>query len=332
VEQFCDPHSGEVLGLLGSDYIENIDNSDAKSELRLLKKEREAQLFSGHLETYRKAITSLPLKKAEHLIFDQKVVTIGAKEELDATQSECLDNALKAFIPWKKGPFNIFGTEIDSEWRSDLKWERIKPHVSLSGKRVADIGCHNGYFMFRMAAENPELVVGIEPVPKHWFNFQMLQRFTQLPNLHFELLGVEHMHLWPGFFDTIFCLGILYHHTDPISMLRKIHKAMKPGAELIIDCQGIIGDDPIALMPKGRYAKARGIWWLPTKTALANWLSRTMFKDIECFYDEPLEPTEQRTSTWAPIDSLSEFLDPSDSSLTIEGYPAPRRFYVKCRK
>jgi tRNA (mo5U34)-methyltransferase len=136
------------------------------------------------------------------------------------------------------------------------------------------------------------------------------------------------MDFYPGFFDTVFCMGILYHHTDPVGLLRKIFLAMSKGGQLIVECQGIPGAEPVALMPENRYAKARGFWWLPTRLCLEHWLSRSGFTNIKCFEDLSLTGEEQRRSSHAPIDSLEEFLDKDDPSQTIEGYPAPRRFYV----
>lgn len=278
-------------------------------------------------------VNCLPMFKSQHVNFDQATVTIGHQEEIKSHQIQLLDEALQALIPWKKGPFNVFGHAIDAEWRSDLKWQRLLAHLDpLTDKKIADIGCNNGYFMFRMAATQPELVIGFDPNIHYWLKFQLLQRFTQLPNLHYELLGVEQMDLYPTFFDVVFCLGILYHHINPLELLRKIHGSMNSGAQLIVDCQGIPGDEPISLTPRDRYARSRGIWFLPTPTALENWLHRCSFREIETVFCEPLSPTEQRTTAWAPIASLREFLDADDPTKTEEGYPAPWRIYVKARK
>ena len=96
-----------------------------------------------------------------------------------------------------------------------------------------------------------------------------------------------------------------------------------------MDCQGIPGDDLISLTPRRAYAKANGIWFLPTLAALKVWLERSNFRDIECFYAEKLDVGEQRATAWAAIPSLQEALDPDDATKTVEGYPAPWRFYVK---
>jgi tRNA (mo5U34)-methyltransferase len=160
----------------------------------------------------------------------------------------------------------------------------------------------------------------------------MMQQWVNDPRLRFELLGVEQIDLFPQFFDTIFCLGILYHHTDPMSLLRKMRAALAPKGEIVIDCQGIAGDLPVALTPRRRYANASGIWFLPTRACLENWVARAGFTDIQFFFAEPLSTLEQRRTPWADIDSLAEALDPNDPSKTCEGYPAPWRFYLRAKK
>lgn len=282
-----------------------------------------------NLRTLRTGLNDI---KASHIHLDKAVVELGVADDIPVSSQGTFEGFLQELMPWKKGPFNLCGTEIDAEWRSDVKWERLLPYVgSLQGKRIADIGCNNGYFMLRMAAEHPEFVIGFEPVVKHWYTFDFLNHLAQQPNLFFELLGVEHIDLFPNMFDVMFCLGILYHHTDPVSLLRKMRTALAKGGTLIIDCQGIPGEEPVALTPQNRYAGATGIWFLPTESCLRHWLSRAGFQKVEVFYNEVLSPEEQRSSAWAPIKSLADFLDPVDSTRTVEGYPAPRRFYLLAR-
>ncbi|MGF1493023.1 MAG: tRNA 5-methoxyuridine(34)/uridine 5-oxyacetic acid(34) synthase CmoB [Microcoleaceae cyanobacterium] len=326
------------VGYIGPDYLDPDDPKHANSDLDRsavlkLRQERLPKLFEPRLQDYRVAVQSVQMVRSQWFDFSGSMVKAGHPEELTTEQHQQFLQALKTFCPWKKGPFQLFGTLIDAEWRSDWKWERILPHISpLKGRRIADIGCHNGYFMFRMLAKQPDYVIGFEPYAKHFWNFQLIQNLVRQPQLKFELLGVEHIHLYSSFFDTIFCLGILYHHTDPVELLRKIYQALTTSGEVIIDCQGIPGDQPVALTPRKRYANARGIWFLPTQSCLENWIARAGFSQIHCFFAEPLSTEEQRRTDWADIDSLQEFLDPQDLELTIEGYPAPWRYYVIARK
>ena len=55
------------------------------------------------------------------------------------------------------------------------------------------------------------------------------------------------------------------------------------------------------------------------------------FRDFEILAQKPTDASEQRKTEWIDGQSLENFLDPHDSSRTIEGYPAPRRIYVRLR-
>ncbi len=321
------------IGYCPPDYLESYNTNLKHDEIISIRQDRQSRLFESRTQQYFKAVEGIQYLQTNDFDLSDAVIKIGKEKELSSEKKQQLHQSLTAFCPWKKGPFELFGTLIDAEWRSDWKWQRILPHITaLKHRKVADIGCHNGYFMFRMAHQQPNCVIGFEPYAKHFWNFQLIQNLIQQKMLHFELLGVEHIDLYPNFFDTIFCLGILYHHTDPISLLRKMYSALSPRGEIIIDCQGIPGELPVALTPRKRYANARGIWFLPTQTCLEHWIARAGFNQINCFFAEPLSTQEQRRTPWANIDSLQQFLDPKNPTLTLEGYPAPWRYYVIARK
>ena len=310
------------------DYLDQYQGLQ-DSAVRDLRAQQQSKLAEPRYQGMLKAVSELPEIKVSKFDADADTVQIGAANDLNTETKKLIAQAIEAFIPWKKGPFDIFGEVIDAEWRSELKWNRVLPHLlPLKGRRVCDIGCNNGYFMYRMLPLKPELVVGLEPECRHVLNFNFLQKYARADSLFFEPLGIEHMELYPGFFDTVFCMGILYHHTDPIGLLKKIFGAMAKGGQLIVECQGIPGTEPVALMPESRYAKARGFWWLPTLPCLEHWMKRSGFTKVVCFEDLALTGEEQRRSSHAPIDSLDEFLDKDDPTKTVEGYPAPRRFYL----
>lgn len=300
--------------------------------IRSLRDSRLLALNEARFSVLREALSRLPRQCPSAIELGEDAVTIGRKADLSSDEHRLLESSLRAFCPWKKGPFSIFGIDIDAEWRSDWKWQRVRPEIdAIKGKRIADVGCHNGYYMLRMAAENPEVVVGFEPMVQHLLTYELLQTYVQKPFLVAEPLGVEHLDLYPRFFDCILLLGILYHHTDPVGLLRKSCDALSTGGQLIVDCQGIPGSDPVALVPQGRYAGASGIWFLPTQKTLEHWLLRAGFRDIKCFYAAPLSIEEQRATPWAELKSLEQWLSPN-RQYTIEGYQAPWRFYLSCRK
>lgn len=318
--------------LVAADYLERFPDFLDSVGIFEKRAEQELRIREGE-EKYLTAAEGFIFPETELQILDNSVVSLGGVGDLTAADDKNLLEFLCLLKPWRKGPFQVFGHAIDGEWRSDWKWERIERKVgSLQGLRIADIGCNNGYFMFRMAAQKPDLVVGFEPVLKNFVAFSLLQRIARCPQLYFEMLGVEDIDLYPKFFDRIFCLGILYHHTDPIGILKKMLGSLADQGVLIVDCQGIAGDESVALVPKNRYGGARGFWFLPTRSCLQNWLRRAGFSRVEFFYDDWLSVEEQRRTEWAPTDSLAESLDPQDPQKTKEGYPAPKRFYCMARR
>lgn len=287
--------------------------------------------FLENLKTLSAYVASRPLPVSFEL--SGPVVRAGAAGELPPEIEKTLGEAIDQLIPWRKGPFEIFGLEIDAEWRSDLKWDRIVPHLDrLQGARVADIGSSTGYYMFRAGAFQPEVVIGFEPAERCLLSFELLRLFLPSQNLVTEPLGVEQIDLFPNFFDVMLCLGILYHHRNPHKLLLKMKSAMKPGAQIVAESLAIPGDEPVALFAPDRYAKARNVYYIPTAACLAAWLVRAGFKDVEIVSSVKLTEEEQRATRLAPWESLKDFLDPNDSSKTVEGYPAPLRVCVVGRR
>lgn len=242
-------------------------------------------------------------------------------------QDEIYDFA-KNLRPWRKGPFKIFGTFIDSEWQSFIKYEILKPHFDLKDKKVADIGCNNGYYMFRMLKDKPKSIVGFDPSPLYKTQFDFINHFIK-SDIVYEMLGVEHLDIYNQKFDTIFCLGVLYHRSDPISTLKSLKKALEPKGELFIDTFMIDGKEDLALTPKDKYSKIPNIYFIPTLSALKNWCGRAGLKNVEILDIKETNLEEQRKTDWIKGESLGDFLNLNDQNVTVEGYPAPKRVYIK---
>jgi len=246
---------------------------------------------------------------------------------------ENFERNAKKLIPWKKGPFEYFGTKIDAEWRSDLKWQRMQEKLPfLENKKVLDIGCNNGHFMFAMAEKSPAFILGIDPVLPFWGQFQFINHFAKIDNIEHLMLGIEHLPLMPVCFDVIFSMGILYHHRNPLQQLIDIRESLVPGGDLILETIGIPGDDNTSLTPTDRYARMGNTWFFPTLPCLLTWLKRAKFIEIEVISTEWGKELEQRTTEWNPGPSYLDSIDSNDSTKTIEGYPTPERFIVRAKK
>jgi len=256
---------------------------------------------------------------------------IGDVVKVDGEYSQDIKALAKKLMPWRKGPFEVFGTYIDTEWRSNIKYNLIRPHFNLQGKRVADIGCNNGYYLFRMQEDQPELLVGFDPSPIYKTQFDFMNHFAKT-KIVYELLGVEHVEFYEEKFDFIFCLGVLYHRSDPVAMLKSLYKGLDKYGEVLLDTFYIEGEDEVCLSPKSSYSKIPNIYFVPTIPALKNWCLRAGFSHFEVLETSKTELEEQRKTEWIEGQSLEDFLDPDDSSKTVEGYPAPARVYVKLIK
>lgn len=301
-------------------------------EAHTLKQQWVNQNKKGFLR-YRTPYQNLSDFQAEDIDCTGDIVTIGTEKQLCGKDNALVKDNLKQFMPWRKGPFSVFGTHIDAEWRSERKWQRLENHLpDLAGKTIADIGCNNGYYMFRMTPEKPKFVLGFEPSVQHYYCFKALNSMAGFSNLDIDLLGVEHLSLFPECFDVIFLMGIIYHRSSPMDVLKDILTALKPGGTLILESQAIPGESPVALFPDKTYAKVPGTYFVPTGKCVENWMTRAGYEDVHLFNSHPMSSEEQRKTDWMTFESYEDFVQPDNHDLTIEGYPAPVRILISGKK
>jgi tRNA (mo5U34)-methyltransferase len=317
------------------EYLSQLPSSahfDEISSLHTTRREWVNQNKKGFLR-YRTPYEHLRQFKACHVNCSADYITIGQPHEISPGEQEKIMGSLKSFMPWRKGPFSIFGIDIDAEWRSERKWQRIAPELpDLKGKIIADIGCNNGYYMFRMAESEPQLVLGFEPSVQHYYCFKALNSMAGLNQLDIDLLGVEHIKNFETCFDVIFLMGIIYHRPSPIDTLRDICTALQHGGTLIVESQAIPGQESMALFPDKTYAKVPGTYFVPTGACLCNWMKKAGFTDINFFHSHPMSSDEQRQTDWMQFESYSDFIDSNNPKKTVEGYPAPCRVFLTGKK
>ena len=294
-------------------------------DIEAVRKERQKWLDWKSIRPLREMLEGLP--KREGKLYFPESGAVGIDVEID---DEVVEVA-KSLKPWRKGPFQIGDLFIDSEWRSQIKYSIIQPHLNIENQIVGDIGCNNGYYMFRMLEKRPKKIVGFDPSPLFRTQFDFIDSFIE-SGIEYELLGVEHLQYYGIEFDTLLALGILYHRSDPIATLKSLRQGLKKGGTLILDTFYIEGDEEYCLFPKNRYSKIPNIYFVPTIPALENWIERAKFSNFEVIGKYPTTTQEQRKTDWIDGESLDNFLDPLDSSKTVEGYPAPKRVYVKVTK
>lgn len=263
---------------------------------------------------------------------DGPTIIIGRANDLTPPQRERLRNQLIALKPWRKGPFDFFGMRVDAEWRSELKWNRLQPALpELGGKRVLDVGCGNGYYVFRMAALRPATIVGLEPHAANFRQFQFAQQFVRSPLITGLPMGYEQFLTDGNDFDCVLLMGVLYHRRDPLACLRHVASFLRPGGTLILE--GLYQEEHDLKLDRGqRYAGMRNVYQIPTLASVHCWLEDMGFTGSRIHDGSQTTSVEQRVTAWSNDQSLQDFLDPADPNRTIEGHPAPRRFVLSCVK
>jgi len=238
-------------------------------------------------------------------------------------------DSLLQLAPWRKGPFDVGGVHIDAEWRSDLKWARLKDSVaSLAGRNVLDVGCGNGYYALRMHDEGANAVLGVDPTLLYVMQFLAVTYNKESVPVRVLPLRIHELPDAPRVFDTTFSMGVLYHQRSPIEHLRQLRGTLRTGGQLVLETIFIPGEESYACTPADRYARMKNVWLLPTLTELTTWLRRTGFRDVTVVDASVTSINEQRSTPWMTFESLAEALNPTDSSKTVEGWPAPRRAVV----
>ncbi len=271
-----------------------------------------------------RALDSMPQLECADYSFTDDSVCIVKPEHLALDSMEYKQH-LKAFMPWRKGPWNLLGVEIQTEWHSDWKWQRIEPHISpLDGRQVLDIGTGNGYFLFRMLGAGASLALGIDPTRIFLYQFHAAQRLLPANGAYLLPLRSEHLPAF-GCFDTVFCLGVLYHRRSPIDHIQELMSYLRPGGELVLETLVVPGDINTILVPPERYAKMANVWFLPSTEALENMLRKVGLENVRTVDVSQTTTAEQRATEWMTFHSLADFLDPNDPSRSIEGHPAPLR-------
>ena len=317
---------------LNHDYLSFWKDNLDYDALNVILKKRDSWLERDSVKPFNDALLDTPSLQTNHFLTNNGWVEIGQPNEITTIEKEKLTQALLSLAPWRKGPFRLFGIEVDAEWRSDWKWERLAGKIDpLKGKKVCDIGCNNGYYLFQMLTQDPAFLLGIDPIPKLYFQYQIFRKYLKLPQIYFEYLGVEHLVHFKKLFDVVFCMGILYHRKNPLETLMHIRDSMAPNGQIIIESAGIPGEESIALFPESSYGKAKNIFFMPTVTCMKNWLQKTGFKNVEVIYAGALTFEEQRKTAWCQYQSLEDFTSSEDPKKTIEGYPSPIRMILTAR-
>lgn len=307
------------------DTLNHLGLNEWSAQLQKIIPERLSISHHGDMAKWLTTLNALPAASPSKIDLKRQVKIGQASDLVDYDQAQFIEQ-LQQFHPWRKGPYQLFDIAIDTEWRSDWKWDRlIKGIEPLTGRKVLDVGGGNGYHGWRMLGEEAELVVGIDPTLLFVMQYQVMQRYIGQSHHYVLPLGIEDLPEKLSLFDTVFSMGVLYHRRSPIDHLFDLRNCLRAGGELVLETLVIEGELGQVLMPENRYAKMRNVWFLPSVATMILWLQRCGFKHVTCIDVSTTSIEEQRSTDWMQFESLTDYLDPDDPSLTIEGLPAPIR-------
>ena len=285
---------------------------------------------NGNIPKWSVAIEELKTIPKTKIELNEPYISIGQ----NGNNTKIIETALKRLLPWRKGPFIFDNLKLESEWQGGLKWQRLQNHITpLKNRRVLDVGAGNGYFTLRMAIEGASKALGIEPFLLFNYQYAAIKSLSNSKiNAMVLPIRLEEMPKL-AIFDSVFSMGVLYHQRDHMQHLSQLMEMMAPDAELILETLVVEGPNGYSLIPEGRYAQMRNVHCLPSIETLKSWLVKANFKNIKVIDINKTTPEEQRKSEWIGDNaaSLEDFLDPSDSSLTKEGHPAPTRVIIICQ-
>lgn len=286
----------------------------------------------GKFNSWQKIVQNLPDITPTNL--DLKTAVMAKNEyPLCPNEKQRIIQLLKSLMPWRKGPFSLYDINIDCEWRSDWKWQRILPYISpLTDKLVLDVGCGNGYHMWRMVGEGAKMVIGIDPTQLFLCQFAAVRKLIgNNQQAHLLPLGIEQLPTLAAF-DTVFSMGVLYHRRSPLDHLYQLKNQLVCGGELVLESLVIDGDENQCLIPNDRYAQMRNVYFIPSAKMLKIWLEKCGFYDVHIVDQTVTTLQEQRKTAWMETESLANFLAPNNINLTVEGYPAPLRATLVAKK
>lgn len=267
---------------------------------------------------------------SEGLKIEQGAVRLTGQHK-DGASRATAEKAARDLIPWRKGPFAFGDLELDTEWRSDKKWDRLLNDLpDLRGKVVADVGCNNGYYLFRIADAGAARVVGFDPTVKYKLQYDLAAAHAPALPIEFRVEGWDALVRFPESFDVVFLMGVNYHAPEPAEIFHACKTALKSGGLLI--CESVVVNTPakLEIFPRGKYAGIGGVYAIPSVTALARQLETAGFTEVKEQHLTKMTADEQRSSEFSPQKSFADFI--GADGISTEGYPPLYRAAIMTTK
>ncbi|MBT7543393.1 MAG: tRNA 5-methoxyuridine(34)/uridine 5-oxyacetic acid(34) synthase CmoB [Gammaproteobacteria bacterium] len=287
----------------------------------------------GNLPKWLDILDSLPDLNTDFLDVTSDSIEIGRTDEISNSQRTILKKKLLKLNPWRKGPFHLFGLHIDSEWRSEKKWNRIKNYLpNLMGKSIGDLGCSNGYYSYRLLNFNPKIIIGLDKTPLFIMQFLATKLYARnLQNIIILPTTAEDFVYKKFNFDLLLSMGILYHSKNSATHIEALNSLLKKNGTLFLETIISLTKDNLNITKGQTYAGMKNIGTIYTIDNLRKLMIENGFKNIECIDESFTNSSEQRSTEWMTGKSFKDFILPNGK--TIEGFlPVCRAIFIAQKK
>jgi tRNA (mo5U34)-methyltransferase len=158
---------------------------------------------------------------------------------------------------------------------------------NLSGKSVLDIGCNAGFFSVAAKKHGAEKVVGIDMSEGFLDQARFVADVLNL-DIEYRKLSVYDLDSLGRRFDLIFCLGVIYHCSNPFLAISNVYKLCNVGAVFESELCSLGGHDDRPLwefvfpgFSNDTIHDRHFNWWFPNRLGLENMLRASGFGTVE---------------------------------------------------
>jgi tRNA (mo5U34)-methyltransferase len=178
-------------------------------------------------------------------------------------------------------------------------WERIAGVLptDLSGKSVLDIGCNAGFFSVQAKWKNASHVLGIDMGEGFLKQAEFVRDVLNL-NIEYRKMDASDLHLLRETFDVVFCLGVIYHCSNPFSVAQNVAAVT---TEMAIVESAVVRYDHVVDRPIWEFVfpgfnqvskhDRHFNWWFPNATGLIALFRSAGFAEVQL-----LDESEDRAS------------------------------------
>ena len=181
-----------------------------------------------------------------------------------------------------------------------------------------------------MLGMGADKVLCLEPNLIHVSQFSAINHFVNSEKIRMIPERLEESGLENSKFDTIFSMGLFYHQRNPIEHLTNLKNLLADDGKIVLETIISPKEFGLVLEPSnGKYASMPNVHFVHTDNGC-----KSIFRELslQVQAESALAVTndkEQRSTKWMPFKSFESALNLRNKSITIEGYPAPKRkFYV----